>query len=443
MKTPRKDLIEDLQQIDAQLDGRAPTTTAIKKHGEYSLTAYYGEFDGIEEMLNAAGINTEPQADYGGTSEQELLDELERLASELGRTPRISDMDSDGKYTGATYYNYFESWNAALQQAELELNQESEISREALINDLQRLNKDSDSHPTTNAIRERSAYSITTYNSEFGGLDEALDAANIEKDEPTRISKAEVIAEIRRLANGDTPPTAAEMDQSGEMSARTCYERFGGWNKAVEAAGYDPNADPPEADREDLLNEIKRLREELGRTPATRDMQEDGKYTATRYFDNFGSWNDAVREAGFEPNNRHSDPDSLRIPESDLLEEIRNVADYVDGRPTAKDMIKYGKYSTKPYYNSFGSWNRAIEIAGYTPFTGTSEDIYSTNELTTEIQRLEEMLGRPPTTEDLSEHGQISTQPYMGRFGSWIVALRHAGIQPTEIQMRRYSSSDE
>jgi hypothetical protein len=106
-------------------------------------------------------------------------------------------------------------------------------------------------------------------------------------------------------------------------------------------------------------------------------------------------------------------------------------------------MIKYGKYSTKPYYNSFGSWNRAIEIAGYTPFTGTSEDIYSTNELTTEIQRLEEMLGRPPTTEDLSEHGQISTQPYMGRFGSWIVALRHAGIQPTEIQMRRYSSSDE
>jgi len=76
MKTPRKDLIEDLQQIDAQLDGRAPTTTAIKKHGEYSLTAYYGEFDGIEEMLNAAGINTEPQADYGRTSEQELLDSL-------------------------------------------------------------------------------------------------------------------------------------------------------------------------------------------------------------------------------------------------------------------------------------------------------------------------------------------------------------------------------
>jgi hypothetical protein len=98
-----------------------------------------------------------------------------------------------------------------------------------------------------------------------------------------------------------------------------------------------------------------------------------------------------------------------------------------------------GKYGTKPYYNRFGSWNRAVELAGFEPFTGVSEDIYSTEELLTELQRLAEERGRPPTTEDMRNHGRMSTQPIVNRFGSWIDALREAGLEPTEQQLRPHS----
>jgi hypothetical protein len=170
------------------------------------------------------------------------------------------------------------------------------------------------------------------------------------------------------------------MDSDGQFSARTCAERFESWNAAVRAAGYEPLNEPGTLTQEELLDEIKRLQNELGKPPSTGDMVESGKYTASIYFLRFESWNAAVREAGFSPNERIIDPEDQQIPASELLEELQRVADIVDDRPTIEDMLEYGDYSAKPYVNRFGSWNTAIEHAGFTPFTGTSENIFSREE---------------------------------------------------------------
>lgn len=373
----------------------------------------------------------------------DLLDELRRLASELGETPRIRDMDEQGAYSGALYYKYFDSWNAALKEVGLETNQEQDITREALIDDLHDINEKTDEpYPKVDAIREHGTYSLTKYHSEFGGVTGALAAAGIEKPERSPASEEEIIAEIQRVADG-SPPTAAQMDSEGNISSRTCSDAFETWNAAVEAAGFDPNNDWEDADRDGLLDEIVRLREELGETPSTADMRDHGKFPPSRYFDNFESWNDAITEAGFTPNEQVLDPEEQRIPESDLLDELHRVADVVDDRPTSHEMIDHGKYSTKPYYNTFGSWNRAIEIAGFTPFTGVSEDIYSTEELLTELRRLESELEKPPTTDGMAENGHMSAHPYLQRFGSWIDALKRAGIEPSEQQLRRHTADQE
>jgi len=377
-----------------------------------------------------------------GVTQEELLTELQRLAEELGKTPTIDEMDAHGEYTGATYYNHFESWNAALREADLELNNPYTIRREALIEDLQRINElIEDPYPTTEAIREHGTYSLTTYYAEFGRLEAALDAAGIEKVTDTPVSTETLLEELHRLASDGSPPTTSEMDEEGAFSARTYIDRFGSWNEALEAAGYAPHLDIVEASTEDLLDEITRLHEDLGRVPTTRDMQEHGEYTASRYFSTFESWNAAVEEAGLPPHERWTTPDALRIPASELLNELQRVADIVDGRPTTEDMNEDGKYGTKPYYNRFGSWNRAVELAGFEPFTGTSEDIYSTEELIAELQRLAEERGRPPTTDDMWKHGRMSTQPFVNRFGSWIAALREAGLEPTERQLRPHSGA--
>lgn len=375
-----------------------------------------------------------------GVTQEELLTELQRVAEDLGNTPTMDEMDAHGEYSGATYYNYFESWNTALREADLPLNNPYTVSREALIEDLQRINEIiEEPYPTTDAIREHGTYSRTTYYTEFESLDAALDAAGIEKINDSPVSKETLLEELHRLASESSPPTTDEMDEEGTFSARTYIDRFGSWNEALEAAGYEPHLEVVDASKEDLIDEIKRLHEELGRVPTTRDMQEHGDYTASRYFSTFESWNTAVEEAGLTPHERWTTPDELRISASELLSELRRVADIVDGRPTTEDMNEYGEYGTKPYYNRFDSWNRAVELAGFEPFTGTSEDIYSTEELITELQRLAEDRGRPPTTEDMWEHGRISTQPFVKRFGSWIDALREAGIEPTELQLRPHS----
>lgn len=369
---------------------------------------------------------------------QELIDELQRLAAELDKSPTTDDMTEQGEYAAQAYYYYFDSWDETLKAADLDT---TSITRADLIEDLHTVNDRTDEpHPSAAAIKEHGTYSLGPFYNEFGGLDEALDAANIEKVEPSRITKAEIKEEITRLAKRGKPPSAVRMDSEGQFSARTCADRFGSWNTAVRAAGYEPLNEPDKLSQEELLEEIKRLQNELGRPPSTKDMVESGKYTASIYFFRFESWNAAVREAGFSPNEQIMDPEDQQIPASKLLEELHRVADVVGGRPTIENMLEYGNYSAKPYMNRFGSWNKAIEHAGFTPFTGTSEDMFSREELIDELQRLAQELDRPPTTRQMNEQGKFSPSPFKNLFGSWVEALRAAGLEPTEPQLRRTGS---
>ena len=51
-----------------------------------------------------------------------------------------------------------------------------------------------------------------------------------------------------------------------------------------------------------LIDALDELADELGSTPTTREMDKHGKYSKKVYQNLFGSWNNALREAGLEPN---------------------------------------------------------------------------------------------------------------------------------------------
>lgn len=117
------------------------------------------------------------------------------------------------------------------------------------------------------------------------------------------------------------------------------------------------------ATSEELLDELHRLREELDKTPATHEMNEFGEYSAGTYQYHFGSWNDALREAGFEPN--QSQPG--KIPTDELLSEIRRLARELNKTPTKKQLNDIGKYYVRTYQRRFGSWSEAVRQAGFEP----------------------------------------------------------------------------
>jgi hypothetical protein len=54
------------------------------------------------------------------------------------------------------------------------------------------------------------------------------------------------------------------------------------------------------------------------------------------------------------------------IPEEDLLDELRRLADGSEP-PTIGQMNADGKYSHNPYFDRWGNWNDAVRAAGLTP----------------------------------------------------------------------------
>lgn len=371
----------------------------------------------------------------------ELIQHLRELAEELGRSPTTEDMHEHGRYSAQAYYYYFDTWNETLEAADLAT---TATTRADVVEDLRRI-QDIVGNPSSwsEAIREHGRQPLSQVYSKFGDLESALDEAGIEQREPDTISQGDVIEEITRLATDGTPPTTDQMDEEGAYSARTCHDLFGSWSDALRAAGYEPPKTGNEYTDEELLEEIERLVKKFGRPPTTREMREYGKYTASVYFGRFGSWNDAIRAAGYTPVASAPDASGQRIPASELLAEIDRLADQVGGRPTAEQMNEHGQYSVHPYVNRFGSWNSAIERAGFTPFTGTTEDLFSREELITELQRLGDVVDRPPTVRQMTELGRYSSSPYKRRFGSWVEALRAAGFEPTTHQLRRYDPDND
>ncbi len=83
------------------------------------------------------------------------------------------------------------------------------------------------------------------------------------------------------------------------MHPQTVIEHFGTWNAAKRAAGLFPRRF---LTRAELLEQLRRLGEELDRTPTARDLAERRRSvpSVSLYAHTFGSLANALREAGFE-----------------------------------------------------------------------------------------------------------------------------------------------
>lgn len=90
-------------------------------------------------------------------------------------------------------------------------------------------------------------------------------------------------------------------------------------------------------------------------------------------------------------------------------------------------MTEYGDLAPDTYAARFGSWNTALEAAGFTPRTETSR--ISTDDLCTALRELADELGTRPKTSDMNQHSPHSAGTYYKRFGVWEAALDVAEIE--------------
>lgn len=114
------------------------------------------------------------------------------------------------------------------------------------------------------------------------------------------IPKEEIVAEIHRLADGNSPPTKREFHKKSKHSSTTVWHKFGSWNEALIKAGYQPN------NRKNIPKKLllKKLNKETSGEVAPPYEEFDGQYHPKTYSRQFGSWWQACVQAGLNPPNR-------------------------------------------------------------------------------------------------------------------------------------------
>jgi hypothetical protein len=117
-----------------------------------------------------------------------------------------------------------------------------------------------------------------------------------------RYGDEEMLQQLRECAARlGRSPTMREFaaDSDSTIHPQTVIARFGSWNRAKRLAGLAPRRF---ATREELLEQLRSLGEELGRVPTARDLDEHRGRMPSKslYWHTFGSLATALKEAGFD-----------------------------------------------------------------------------------------------------------------------------------------------
>jgi len=397
-KYSQEQIIEELQELSKKLD-RTVVGSDVNEHCSFSRGACYDYFSSFSEAKRQAGIGVVNAKDV---SDQEYLNELRRLADELGRTPTSADMAEKGKYSIQPYQSRWGSWSDALDEVEMKPRNRAAVSDQELLDELQRVAGDLGKTPSAADINQHSEFSDSTYMKRFGGITEARVKAGLseqidrtehvkftcgwcgetEEKRPSEakrrkycsstcatravsgVANEQLLDVLKDLAEElGRAPTAAEFDQKTEYWHSSLGNRFGSYSQAVRELGYKPNC-AKDHSREDLVQVINNMVHELDRTPKTTDLSDfNGPETAYVFVTEVGSWVEALEQAGVEPMSIQLS----KIPKNELIEEYRELANKLGHPPSYTEVEDLARYSPSAYENTFGTFLEAKQEAGFDP----------------------------------------------------------------------------
>jgi len=239
-------------------------------------------------------------------------------------------------------------------------------------------------------------------------------------------SNEELLDAIHELAEEyGRPPSLQEITDETQYSRTVFYSHFGSWREALEEAGYESRPPQEEVSKEDLVAELQRLGDELGHQPSLQEMNEHGEYWGSTYKNHFESWVAAIEAAGFDASKINYES----IGRDALRAELERLGEELGRRPTVEAMAEHGNYHPKTYYRTFGSWLEALDEAGYDlDLMGSDSGAPKLKKavLIEDLQQLADDLGKQPSQRDMNEHGEHSHTTYVRHFGSWTEAKEAA-----------------
>lgn len=176
------------------------------------------------------------------TNEQ-LIEILQKLAEELGRTPTVKSMrERKDLPSDSIYLRRFGSWKNAIKAAGLSMDDfNKQYTDRQLIENLQNIAEELGRTPTASDLLGREGPSNRAYSYRFGSWNDALEVAGLTENDTRKwyVTDEQLLKPLRELAKklGYTPSLRESRDCKDTPSEPTYSRRFGSWSKAVEAAG--------------------------------------------------------------------------------------------------------------------------------------------------------------------------------------------------------------
>ncbi len=298
----------------AQIIGHRPVMSEYRKHCTEDMPTadtIRRHFGGWLEAVEAAGYNPARSRKLTRHTDFELVEDLIKVAKNLGYTPDQNSYDAHrdpGMASSVTYARRFGSWPMALERARLK-------------------------------------YEERTFTKE-----EVIDAIVCVEQ---ILGRAFTQKEYNELRSPDMPCTA------------TIKAYLGDWKAAMKEAGHERLWNFARYTDDEMIAVLQDIAETLGHTPNVIEYEanrpEDAPHWSATISSRFGSWENAAKAAGLPPVNH------ALYTDEEMLEKLKTVAERANCELSESIYIANrvkGEPSVRSLQMRFGSWSKALELAG-------------------------------------------------------------------------------
>lgn len=246
---------------------------------------------------------------------------------------------------------------------------------------------------------------------------------------PPKIAKEDVLSDIRRVADVlGKEPSKADYNKHGEYSTYPAQTKFGSWTAAKEAAGVDVNRENEYVPKADVLKDLEQVAEAVDGPITKAVYEENGEFHPSIIHKRCGSILEALEVIGFSHRVGKA-PNG--VDEERVKRDIRAVAEQVGHAPSRNEYAENGKFSEILTRIKFGSWSEARVAAG-TEGGPTQNTHISKDEIEPKLRELADILGRAPSQTEFDEWADVSFMTVIDRYGSWNAAMEAIGEEPNQ-----------
>jgi len=204
------------------------------------------------------------------------------------------------------------------------------------------------------------------------------------------------------------------------------HKYFDSWSDACDEAGVkcglkisDKNrVKPPPISEEECIHELKRVADLLNRKDLSSKLfDKHAKFSANLVRRRFGSWHNALQEAGLELCEKSKKEIPLSIDE--CVTEIKRVATLLNRNYlTVSDFDKHANFSSYRVVRVFGTWHAALEKAGVNVSPFFIKEIPLSN-LASDFLKITIELNRIPTIIQLVRRSKYVAHTFSKKFGGY------------------------